>query len=158
MLRRRHEIGQHRAEERDGSSDAAGAVRNSGTVQSHLDPCQGAAQHQIVEMPEVADAEHLAAQFAETGAERHVKALENDLPYPVGVEPVRNDDRGQRVRMLARIGAQDFETPAGDSPPCRLGVAGVAGGTPPEPPPMQPLAYRPGPTPPKHDARTGGSE
>ena len=28
--------------------------------------------------------------------------------------------------MLARIGAQDFETPAGDRPPRRLGVAGVA--------------------------------
>src|SRR5260370_15781232 len=79
MLRRRHEIGQHRAEERDGSSDAAGAVRNSGTVQSHLDPCQGAAQHQIVEMPEVADAEHLAAQFAETRSEEHTSELQSHL-------------------------------------------------------------------------------
>src|SRR5260370_36003011 len=37
--------------------DAAGAVRDAGAVQAHLDPAQGAAQHQVVEMPEMADTE-----------------------------------------------------------------------------------------------------
>ena len=102
------------------------AVRYAGAVQPHLDPAQRAAQHQVVEMAEMADAEDLALQPAEAGAERHVEAVEDDLAQPVGIVPVGHHDRGQRIRILARIGAQHLEAPAGDRAPRRLGVPGVA--------------------------------
>ena len=77
-------------------------------------------------MAEMADAEHLASELAEPGAERHVERFENDLAQPVGIEPVGNKDRSQRIRMLAGIGAKHLEPPAGDGAPRRLGMSGVA--------------------------------
>ena len=53
------------AEEFECRVDAAGAVRDAGAVQAHFDPAQRAAQHQIVEPAEMADAEDLALQPAE---------------------------------------------------------------------------------------------
>src|SRR5215831_4515254 len=84
MLRRRRDLGQYRAEIRHGRGDAAGAVRNPGAVQSHLDSRQRAAQHQIVEVPEMADAKHLGPNFAEAGAERHVEGFEDDFAQAIG--------------------------------------------------------------------------
>src|SRR2546421_9263279 len=81
-----------RAEEFESRGDAAAAMRDPGAVQPHLDPAQGAAQHQIVEMAEMADTEDLALHFAEPGAERHVEAVENDLAHPVGVIPIRHQN------------------------------------------------------------------
>src|SRR5450631_1651110 len=52
--------------------DAAGAVRYARGGQSHLDAGQRPQQGQFVALAEMADAEHLAGELGEAGAERHV--------------------------------------------------------------------------------------
>src|SRR4029077_892099 len=111
-----------RAEKLEGRRDTAGAVRNAGAVEAHLDPAQRAAQHQIVEMAEMADAEDPALHLAEPGAERHVETVEDDVAHPVGVKAVGHQDRGQRTRIFPRVRAQYLEPPAGDGAPGRLGM------------------------------------
>src|SRR6202023_1116985 len=59
-----------RAEEFERRGDPAAAMRDAGAVQAHLNPAQRAAQHQIVEMAEMTDAEDLALQFAKPETER----------------------------------------------------------------------------------------
>src|SRR5688572_20395125 len=59
--------------------------RHPGEPEPHLDACEGAHQHEIVEIAQVADTEHLAAELGEPGAKRQVEGLEDHLTHPVGV-------------------------------------------------------------------------
>ena len=52
----------------------------------HLDPRQGPDQHQIIDPAEMADPEHLACDFAQTGAQRDIEAVENDRAHRIGQE------------------------------------------------------------------------
>ena len=85
---------------------------DAGKLEPHLHAAQRPGQHQVVERAEVTDAEHAALQLAEPGAERHVETLEDRRAERVGVEAVGDDDRGQRVRILARIEREELEAPA----------------------------------------------
>src|SRR5690242_2926397 len=52
---------------------------HAGELETHLHAGQRAHQREIVEIAEVADAEHLAGELAEAGAERHVERIEDRL-------------------------------------------------------------------------------
>src|SRR6185437_12284789 len=54
-------------------------MRHAQETQAHLDPGQRSRQHQVVEATEMADAEDLAGEFAQAGAERHIEIVEHDL-------------------------------------------------------------------------------
>src|SRR5262245_6492195 len=77
--------------------------RHAGEAEAHLHAGERAHQREIVEVAEMADAEHLAAQLGEAGAERHVERLEDDLAQAVRVVASGHQHRGQRSRILARI-------------------------------------------------------
>ena len=96
----------------------------AGELQAHLHAAQRAREHQVVEVAEMADPEHLVLQLAEPRAERHVEALEDDAAQLVrAVE----HDRGQRAGELALVERQHLEAPAVHGGAGRRGVAGVAG-------------------------------
>ena len=59
--------------------DAAFFVRHAGEFQAHFDAGQSAHQCQVVEITEMADAEHLVGDFAEAAAQRHVEVFEHDF-------------------------------------------------------------------------------
>src|SRR5581483_10620995 len=63
---------------------AALLVRHRRQLQAHLDAGERAGEREIVEVAEVADAEHLAGEPSEPRAERHVVGVEDDLAQPVG--------------------------------------------------------------------------
>ena len=73
--------------------DAVAVELQPGETQAHLDAGERAHQREIVEVAEVADAEHPALEPAQAGAERHVEALEDDLANRVGVDALRHRAR-----------------------------------------------------------------
>src|SRR4051794_25312837 len=85
------------AQELERCGHPASPVRDTRTVQPHFDPAQRAAQHQVVEMAKMPDPEDLAFHLAETGAERHVEAVEDDLANTVGIMAFGHHHRGERV-------------------------------------------------------------
>src|SRR5450759_5107702 len=56
--------------------DATLLVRDAGKSQPHFDAGERAHQREIVEVAKVADAEHLAREPSQAGAERHVIGFE----------------------------------------------------------------------------------
>lgn len=77
-------------------------------------PAMVAEQHQLVEIAEMADAEHLAGDLVEAGAEREIVALIGDLDDLGGVEAFRHHDRGHSVGVpLGFLGA-GLEAPGRD--------------------------------------------
>src|ERR1043166_1048534 len=64
---------------------AALAVRHAGERETHLDAGERTDDCQVVGVAEMADAEHLAGDFRQTGAERNDEMLECDLAEAVGV-------------------------------------------------------------------------
>ena len=85
------------AEIGEGGLHAARLVRHLGEAERHLDAGQRAHQHQVVEVAEMADAEHLARDLAEALAERQVEVLQRHLAEGVGVVALGHHDRGQRA-------------------------------------------------------------
>ena len=77
--------------------------------QPHLHAGQRAGEHQVVEVAEMADPEHLVLELAEPRAERHVEALEDHAPDLVGAV---EHDRGQRAGELALVGREHLQPPA----------------------------------------------
>ena len=65
------------------------------------------------------------ASFDEPDAERHVEVIEDERAQIVGVVAVRHEDRRHRVRVLARILADDLEAPRAHGGARRLAVARV---------------------------------
>src|SRR5512146_1848917 len=78
-------------------SNAAALVRHAGQSESHLDAAQGSAEHEIVEVAEMADAEHLVRDFAEPAAERQVEMIEHDLAQLHLAVALRHQHGGERA-------------------------------------------------------------
>ena len=99
-----------------------------GAVQAHLDAAQRAAQHQIVEMAEMADAEHLALDLAEPGAERHVDRRRGSS-RAAGPRRTRRAPAPRSANSSIRrsFWHSSSRPQARDRAPRRLAVAGVAG-------------------------------
>ena len=74
-------------------------------------PASVPGEHQVVEVAEVPDAEDPAGQLAEPGAQRHVEAVEHQRADLVGVVALGDEDRRQRPRVLALVGAEHLEAP-----------------------------------------------
>src|SRR3954467_3357971 len=114
-------------EGRHGGLDPAGSVRDAARLEADLDAGERSGDHEVVKIAEVADAEHRVGERPEAVAERHVAALEDLGPQPVGRMPFRQPHRGERGRIFAWIAALDLEAPMPHRPPCRLGGAIMAG-------------------------------
>src|SRR5207247_11389115 len=83
--------------------------RNAGKRQAHFHAGQRAHQGEVVEVAEMPDAEHLAAELAQSGAERHVEGLENDLAHVVRVVAGGYQHRRERSGILARVERWDLQ-------------------------------------------------
>src|SRR5580700_3692309 len=70
--------------------DATLAVRHAVEAQRHLHAAQRAQHHRLVEIAEMADAEHRALQLAEPAAERDVEPLARRVAHRVGVMAFRH--------------------------------------------------------------------
>src|SRR3970282_185491 len=64
----------------ESSLHATAPVRRAGELEAHLDACQSAAKHEIVEIAQVADAENAAGELPQARTPRHIEGLEDDLP------------------------------------------------------------------------------
>src|SRR5882672_8212552 len=53
--------------------------------ESHFNACQRSHQHEVVEISQMPDAEHLAAELGEAGAERQVEGIQDHFAHAVGV-------------------------------------------------------------------------
>src|SRR5256885_8801045 len=93
------------------SPDAFHSDRHACEFKPHFDSGQRAHEGEIVEVAQMADAEDLAGQAAEPGAERHVESFKNDLAYAVRVVSGGKKDGGERARILARVGGEYFKAP-----------------------------------------------
>ena len=69
---------------------------NKGQFEAHFHTGQSPHQGKVVEVAQVTDAEYLAGELAQPGAERHVEVLQNDLAHAVGVVPGREQYRRER--------------------------------------------------------------
>src|SRR5436190_6448950 len=101
--------------------------RNCSQRKAHFDAGKRAHQHEIVEVAEVADAEHLAAELGEPRAERQIERVEDHLAHAVGILAGRHHYPGERGRLLARIEREYLEAPPAHRAPRRFGMALVAG-------------------------------
>ncbi len=106
---------------------AALLVRDAGERERHLGEAERADQRAIVDVAEMADAEDLAGDLAEAGAERDVVLLQRDLAEAVGVMARRHQDAGQHGRLLGRVLAEHFESPGLDRGAAGAGKALMAG-------------------------------
>src|SRR5262245_8149551 len=104
---------------------AALAVLHAGERQPHLDAGTRAHDGEIVGVDEMADAEDLARELGEPGAEGDVEVLERGLAEAVGVLAFRHQHGRERRGIILRLAAPDFEAPAAHRAPRRLGVAVV---------------------------------
>src|SRR5215813_10409521 len=100
--------------------------RPPGQPQAHLHPGERPHQGQVVEIPEVADAEHLAGELAQSRAERHVESLKDHLAHAICILPGRRDHRSERAGVLSRVEREDLEPPSTHRASRRLPVALVA--------------------------------
>src|SRR6185437_564772 len=107
----------------DSGLNAAGLVLHTGEAEAELDAGDAADHHQLVHPAEMADAEYLAGDLAEAGAERHVVILEDDGAQLIGIDAFRHHDRGQRIGVSFRILAEDIEAPMAHRAPRRFGHA-----------------------------------
>src|ERR1700730_11961066 len=64
--------------------DGTPAMRHAGEFERHLDGGDRAQHHRLVQIAEMADAEHAALQSVQSAAERHVELVERGLPDLVG--------------------------------------------------------------------------
>src|SRR5437667_1592133 len=71
------------------------AMRDGGKSEPHFHAGERAAEHEIVEVTQMTDAEDLAGDLAQALAQRHVEAVEHDLPEGIGVVSCRQDDAGK---------------------------------------------------------------
>src|SRR5438034_690042 len=96
-------------------------------LQRHLDSREPAEQVEVVEAPEMADAEHLATDRAQPDAEGQVEPSMGVADELVGVEARWHHDRGERVRVFGGIPAADRDPERAHRAPARLGEPRVAG-------------------------------
>src|SRR5438874_5581742 len=101
-------------------------MRYAGYFETHLDSRQRAGEHQIIKVPEVADAEHLARKPSQARAERHIKLLQNERAESRFIESLGHENRSHRIAVFARIERADLETPRAYCAARRFRVPGVA--------------------------------
>src|SRR3546814_7871109 len=77
------------AEIAEGRLHPTAAVWNAGQLEPHLHAGEGAHEHAIVEVAEVADAQALVGDLGKAAAERHVEVLERDLAEMVDRKSTR---------------------------------------------------------------------
>src|SRR5262249_39817894 len=127
---------------------------HSGRSQAHLYAGESPAQHQVVEVPQMADAKELALLFSQALAKREIEALEDCRAQPIRVVTFRHAHRGERVGMLALVERVELQAPSPHGAAGRLGVADGARQDPPQPLPPPP-PKRP-PPPPRYIPCPGG--
>src|SRR5262249_4515578 len=86
----------------------ASAVRHSGQLQRHLDGTEGAENHRLVQIAEMADAEHAAAQPVEPAAERDIEFVEGELAHLLGIPALRHLNRGDRTGLRPRVDRENL--------------------------------------------------
>src|SRR3954465_12206331 len=72
------------------SLHAALAAWNARKREAHLDAGKRSDDGEIVRIAEMTDAEHLAGNLGQPGAERHVEVFERDLPERICIAPGRH--------------------------------------------------------------------
>jgi hypothetical protein len=87
-------------------------VRNPSTRQTHFDTTKGAAEHQVVQIAQMANSEDASSHLSETGAEREITVLQNDTSKVCLFEAARHQYRCARRAVLRGIQAKQFKTPA----------------------------------------------
>src|SRR6185295_20112892 len=90
---------------------AALLVRDAGKLQRYLGDAERADQRAVVDVAQMADAEVFAGVGAEPRAVGDVERVERQRPELVSVVALRQQDRGNGRRQLARVLVQVFETP-----------------------------------------------
>jgi hypothetical protein len=70
-------------------------VRHPSQVQAHLDTAERTTKHQVVDRAQMANAEELALQWAEPGAQREVEAFEDQFAQLIGVVALWHKHRGK---------------------------------------------------------------
>src|SRR5215469_5021802 len=79
--------------------DPASAMRHTGQLQRHFDGGDGAENHRLVQVAEMADAQHAAAQPVEPTAERDVELVEAELARLVRVVAIGQLHGGDRIGL-----------------------------------------------------------
>ena len=126
IRRRSLVVGSRRRREAVERRGDAAREREANPVEPHLDAGQGAGEHQIVEIAQVADPEHPPGELAETVAERQVVTLEDGRAQRVGIEALRAPAPRSASSSTRAIQAQQLEAPGAHRPARRLGVARMA--------------------------------
>jgi hypothetical protein len=68
---------------------------DSRACETHFDTPQGSNKSRIVEVSEVADAEHLRGELAESHAKRNIEVVQNDASSVVCIVTVREQNSGE---------------------------------------------------------------
>src|SRR5438270_12970854 len=74
---------------------------NAGEREAHFHAGERAHQREVVEVAQMPDAKHLAAELAQARAERQVEGLEDDLAHAVRVMAGGDEHGGERGGVLA---------------------------------------------------------
>jgi hypothetical protein len=99
---------------------------NPDVAQSHFSAGEGAQQHQLVQVAQMADAEQLPRQASEPSAQRQVVAAERHVDHVRGILAFGHHDGAHRVRVpLGRFGAQ-LQAPGAHRRTHALGETGMA--------------------------------
>ena len=115
------------AVDRLGRGDAGAGLDLDAVVEHrHFRARDGAEQHQLVEVAQMADTEHLAGDFRQTGAEREVVALVGGLDDLGGVKAFRHHDGGDGVRIPLRLLGAGLQAPGRDGGAGAFGEVMVA--------------------------------
>lgn len=91
--------------------DAALPVRHAGKLESHFDPYEHAKEHEIVKIPGMPDAKHLARNLTQPASQRQVEILRHDLAEVGFIMAPRYQHGSKRIGLLGSVETQDFEVP-----------------------------------------------
>ena len=101
-------------------------MRYTRQIESHLDTAQGARQHEVVEIPKMADPKYFVLQAAKAGAKRHVEVIQNHFSKAVGRMTGGRVESGHRMTVFLRINGDCLQTPCFSRAPRRLTMPAVA--------------------------------
>jgi hypothetical protein len=83
-------------------------------ISAGVSPAKSGKNHEVVEIAEMADPEHLARDLRQTGAERQIIAAESGVDHIGAVEARRDDDRGHRIGIPFRFLRAGLQAPGLD--------------------------------------------
>src|SRR2546428_11046217 len=95
-------------------------------IESHLDTAKGARQHEVVEIPKMADPKYFVLQAAKAGAKRHVEVIQNRFSKGVGRMTGGRIESGYRMTVFLRINGDCLQTPCFSRAPRRLTMPAAA--------------------------------